>query len=79
MTGEQGPEPIFGGRTGVSVIPNGAGNRGGNIINNFEIDARGADAGVERRIRVAVEEATARGAQAGAAMVFKRLRASSTL
>lgn len=25
MTGERGPEPVFGGRTGVTVQPNGAG------------------------------------------------------
>jgi hypothetical protein len=39
IAGENGPEPIFGGRTGVSVIPNhaafGGSHTSNNIVNNF--------------------------------------------
>ncbi len=41
IAGEKGPEPIFGGTSGMTVIPNGAGGGGGN--KTFYIDARGAD------------------------------------
>lgn len=49
IAGEQGAEPIFGGRTGVTVHPAGG---SGQTIN---IDARGADAGVEQRIMRALQ------------------------
>lgn len=78
IAGENGPEPIYGGRTGVTVFPAGESQNGG-TTNVFHIDARGADAGVEQRIRLAVEEAVQRGAQAGAALVFKKVRAGRTM
>jgi hypothetical protein len=42
--GERGPEPIFGGSTGLSVIPHGA------VTHNHYYDLRGADAGAEQRL-----------------------------
>lgn len=43
MTGERGPEPVFGGRTGVTVQPNGAGSGGGGLsisqVFNFQAAA----------------------------------------
>lgn len=78
VAGENGPEPIYGGRTGVTVFPAGESQNGG-TTNVFHIDARGADAGVEQRIRLAVEEAVQRGAQAGAVLVFKKVRAGRTM
>lgn len=77
IAGEQGPEPIYGGKTGVTVQAAGEGGYGG-MTQVFNIDARGADAGVEHRIRIAVAEATQRGAQAGAAGVFAKVRRTTT-
>lgn len=77
IAGEEGPESIYGGKTGVTVQSAGE-DGGGSVINNFNIDARGADAGVEQRIRIAVAEATQRGAQAGAAGVFAKVRRTTT-
>ncbi len=54
LVGERGPELFFPGSSG-SIAPNGS--LGG--VNIGSIDARGADAGVELRIRRAVEEAVA--------------------
>ncbi len=53
MVGEQGPE-LFAPSMSGSIIPHGAmgGGRGGNTY--VDIDARGADAGVEHRIRRAM-------------------------
>lgn len=50
IAGENGPEPIFGGNTGMTVIPNG-GNKGGNTYN---IDARGADQGAVVRLEQSI-------------------------
>lgn len=49
IAGENGPEPIFGGSTGMTVIPNG-GDRG----NVYNIDARGTDPSVVRRIEASL-------------------------
>lgn len=40
ITGEEGPEPIFGGKSGVTVYPNESMGKGGGSV--FNIDARGA-------------------------------------
>lgn len=50
VAGEQGPELIYGGQTGKTVIPNG-GQQGGNVYN---IDARGADQGAVLRLERAL-------------------------
>lgn len=50
IAGENGPEPIFGGMTGTTVIPNKP-TTGGNI---YQIDARGADQGAVRRLESAL-------------------------
>jgi hypothetical protein len=61
IAGERGPEPIFGGRTGLTIQPNAGGQgAGGSMVFNYSIDARGADAGVEARIRAAMAETEAR-------------------
>lgn len=78
IAGEEGPEPIYGGTTGVRVYPASEHNSGGGIVQNIHVDARGADAGVEQRIRLAVEEAAAKGAEMGARAVFSKVRRSST-
>lgn len=77
IAGENGPEPIYGGRTGMTIYP-ASESGGAALVQNFTIDARGADAGVEARIRIAVQEAAALGARQGAAMVFKKVRAGQT-
>lgn len=55
LVGERGPELFVPGASG-QIIPNGEGMGDQNV---FNIDARGASAGVERRIREAVQEAVA--------------------
>jgi hypothetical protein len=50
VVGEKGPEILMP-KTAGTVIPNGASTGGGIVINqNYTIDARGADAGVEAKI-----------------------------
>lgn len=49
IVGEEGPELIYTGRTGATIIPNG-GNKG----NVYNIDARGADQGAVRRLESAL-------------------------
>lgn len=49
IAGEAGAELLYGGRTGVSVMP--MSNKGGNVYN---IDARGADQGAVARIETAL-------------------------
>jgi hypothetical protein len=51
LVGERGPELFVPGRSGT-IVPNGAG--GGMVINGLTIDARGADIGVENRLRAAI-------------------------
>jgi hypothetical protein len=41
MTGENGPEPIFGGRTGVTVQPNGGGGRPVNMNFTLRVEGNG--------------------------------------
>ena len=53
LVGERGPELFVPGASGT-IVPNGA---GGGMV--FNIDARGADAGVEERIRQGVQDAVA--------------------
>jgi hypothetical protein len=54
MVGENGPE-LFSSGTAGSIIPNSA--LGGITHNtNYVIDARGADAGSEQRIRMALRD-----------------------
>jgi tape measure domain-containing protein len=48
-TGEEGAERVFGGRTGVTVMPNGS---GGNTV--YNIDASGADKGQIRRLEAMI-------------------------
>lgn len=80
IAGENGPEPIFGGKTGLTVYPASEGNgSGGSLVQNFQIDARGADAGVEQRIRAGVIEATAAGANLALSKMAKFQRARSTI
>lgn len=50
VAGEEGAEPIYGGKTGLTVIPNKQGQDG----NVYNIDARGADAGVVLRLSQAL-------------------------
>jgi hypothetical protein len=52
--GENGPELFAPGQSGT-IIPNG-GAGGATVVNNYQIDARGADIGVEQRIRQAMKE-----------------------
>jgi len=47
IVGERGPETAFGGRTGLSVVPNGGG--GGSKVNVQVIDQRSRGADVERQ------------------------------
>lgn len=55
ITGEAGPEVTYGGMSGVTVYPiRHSGNSSTQVI--YQIDARGADAGVEQRIRRAIAE-----------------------
>ena len=51
MVGERGPEWFVPDRGGT-VLPNGAAPGGASITTNIAIDARGADAGVEVRLRL---------------------------
>lgn len=52
IVGERGPEWFVPNRAGI-VLPNGISPGGGPVINNtISIDARGADAGVEARLRL---------------------------
>jgi len=52
IVGERGPEWFVPNRAGT-VLPNGMAPGGGPVINNtISIDARGADAGVEARLRL---------------------------
>jgi hypothetical protein len=54
LVGEKGPELFTPGQSGM-ITPNGAG--GGGLVVNATIDARGADAGVEQRIRAGMKQA----------------------
>lgn len=51
VTGEQGPEMIYGGATGATVVPQAAMGKGGNT---YYIDAKGADSGALRRIEASL-------------------------
>lgn len=53
MTGERGPEPVFGGRTGVTVQPGGM-----RVVQNFSIAGS-----VDRRTQQQIAAAAARGLQ----------------
>jgi hypothetical protein len=55
IAGEFGPEPVWGGGAGAFAM--GYGGGGGGVTNHFSIDARGADAGVDQRIRAAIAQA----------------------
>jgi len=51
IAGERGPEPIFGGKTGMTIIPAGEGIAPRPVINlTFHTDARGADQAAVARI-----------------------------
>jgi hypothetical protein len=60
MTGERGPEPVFGGRSGATVMPNGA---GGHVTINFHISTptgqipRETQSQIARRTQRALEAA----------------------
>lgn len=54
IAGENGPEPIFAGATGMTILPNRSMGGGGNT---FIIDARGAEIGVEQKIVAAMNYA----------------------
>jgi hypothetical protein len=55
IAGENGPEPIFGGLTGMTVFP-AASSHSNSAQVVYNIDARGADPGSELRIRAALRE-----------------------
>ena len=52
IAGEHGPEPIFAGPTGMTIMPNRS--MGGNTY-NYVIHAEGAEMGVERKIMAAMQ------------------------
>ena len=58
MTGERGPEPVFGGRTGVTVQPNSS--MGMQVSQQFVISGP-----VDKRTQAQVFAAAARGAREG--------------
>ena len=58
IAGERGPEPIFGGRTGLTVQPNGGGMR---VVQNFNITGP-----VDRSTQAQIAAAAARGLQMAA-------------
>lgn len=53
IAGENGPEPIYAGMTGMSIFPNRSLSGGGSTV--YNIDARGAQMGVEREIIRAIQ------------------------
>lgn len=57
IVGEEGPE-IFRPDVSGAIIPNGEGDRtgSGSVTINYNIDARGADPGADRRIRQAIQD-----------------------
>ena len=59
MVGERGPELFVPDMAGA-VMPSHALGSGGNVSIAYSIDARGADAGVEARLRAALRESEAR-------------------
>ena len=59
MVGENGPEMFMPSGSG-SIVPNGALQGGNSTQVNYHIDARGADAGVEQRLRAAIAESEGR-------------------
>jgi hypothetical protein len=69
IVGENGPEPIFGGSTGATVLPNkslnGVGG-GGDTTHNWNIDARGSNdpAAVRAQIMAAAPHIAAAGVKA---------------
>ena len=46
MAGEQGPEPVFGGRTGATVVS----NKGGSTVINFYMPASGMSAASQQQV-----------------------------
>jgi len=54
IAGERGPEPIFGGRTGMTIQPNGGG--GISVVNNFTLPA----GGITRETQAQIAAKTAR-------------------
>jgi hypothetical protein len=62
IAGERGPEPIFGGRTGMTIQPNGGG--GISVVNNFTLPAGGITRETQQQIAAktarAVERASRR-------------------
>lgn len=71
IAGENGPEPIFAGSTGMTVVSNKDANGSGGSGNTYYIDARGADAGAVERIKQALL------ALAGPGVVEKRAMAAA--
>jgi hypothetical protein len=60
IVGENGPE-MFVPSGGGNIVPNGSLSAGGGSTQvNYNIDARGADAGVEQRLREAIKESESR-------------------
>jgi hypothetical protein len=66
IVGESGPE-WFSPSTSGMIIPAGVMGRGGDVYN---IDARGADAGVEQRVRRAIAESQNQSVQRSVSTVF---------
>lgn len=62
MTGEEGPEPIFGGRTGITVVPHSSGM---SVTNHFTISA--PQGTVSRATQQQIAAAAARGISAASA------------
>lgn len=58
MAGENGPEPVFGGMTGATVVPNGAMGSGGNT---YYIDAKGADQSAIAALEIKLEALAGKG------------------
>jgi hypothetical protein len=71
LVGEEGPE-LFVPTTSGTIIPHGAFGGGGGSIVNYNIDARGADAGVEQRIIRAIQASSAQSVQAAVAANIER-------
>jgi hypothetical protein len=70
LVGEEGPE-LFVPTTSGTIIPHGAFGGGGSVV-NYNIDARGADAGVEQRIIRAIQASSAQSVQAAVAANIER-------
>jgi hypothetical protein len=79
IAGENGPEPVFGGVTGTTVFPTNMMSSSSSSSNQnvYHIDARGADIGVEQRIRRALHESEERAVARSVAVVSDRTRRKS--